>query len=377
MSELTQPSPQPSPANGRGSSRNSGVALLMVLGCLAILTIIAVDMQYNARVDATLAENARDELIAYYNAKAAMEVELAILRAVRQAQAMVQQFLPGVPLPSLVGMVPTECGLISHLITLEDNDAPLPLVGECSAKAIPEKGKIDVNRLGNISDKFRIRTLLSGQLMDPRFDKYFESTASMGEHVTRDELVSYMGDYVDLDNVADGTSGADEDDVYARQKDRYKAKNAPFDSVDELQLVYGVTDEVYDALKNGLTVYPVGGISLTTADLGTIGAVIRQAAVNPTDPLLYGDGMVALLSQIMQMRAIPMAASILNGAALVALAQTVGISLDANKMKDLVDDQTAMDWYTIEATGQSNNVEKRVLTTFNLSANQMVYFREE
>jgi hypothetical protein len=347
------------------------------LSALAVLTIIATDMQYNARIDATLAENARDELIAYYNARAALEVELAILRAIRQAQAMIQQFMPGVPLPNLIGMVPTECSLIAHLITLDDNDDdPLPIVGECSAKAIPEKGKIDVNRLGNVSDKFNIRTLLTGQFLDPRFDRYFENQASVGEHVTRDELVANLGDYTDLDMVKDGSSG-DEDDVYARQKDRYKVKNAPFDSVAELQLVYGVGDDIYEALKTTLTVYPVGGISLTTADIATIAAVIRQCATNPGDPTLYGDPMLTLLTQIMEMRKTPLASAVLNTQGLTALATTVGIALDANKMKSLIDDASAMDWYTIEASGQSNAVEKRVLATFNLAGNQLVYYREE
>lgn len=362
--------------NGERRSKERGIALLVVLSSLAVLTIIATDMQYNARIDATLAENGRDELIAYYNARAALEVELAILRAIRQAQAMVQQFLPGVPLPNLVGMIPTECSLIANLITLQDDDTPLPIVGECSAKAIPEKGKIDVNRLGNVSDKFNIRTLLLGQFLDPRFDRYFENQTSVGEHVTRDELVANLGDYTDLDTVKDGSSG-DEDDVYARQKDRYKVKNAPFDSVAELQLVYGVNDDVYEALKNTLTVYPVGGISLTTADIATVAAVIRQCAVNPRDPTLYGDPMLTLLTQIMEMRKTPLASAILNSQGLTALALTVGIALDSQKMKSLIDDSTAMDWYTIEASGQSNSVEKRVLATFNLAGNQLVYYREE
>ena len=59
------------------------------------------------------------------------------------------------------------------------------------------------------------------------------------------------------------------------------------------------------------------------------------------------------------------------------MALALGISLDAGKLKEMVDDNASLDWYTILATGQVNNVEKRVLATFNLGSNQMVYFREE
>src|SRR5262249_36221134 len=158
--------------------------------------------------------------------------------------------------------------------TLQTGDAPLPIHGECSARAESEKGKIDVNRLGSISEKFRVRTLLAGRFLDPRFDRYFEEENSAGERVTPDELIGYIGDFVDLDNVREGSTGGDEDDIYARQKDRYKAKNAPFDTVAEMQLVYGIGDDLFEDLKSSLTVYPVGGITLATADLATVAAVI-------------------------------------------------------------------------------------------------------
>lgn len=360
----------------RQRDKQGGIALLIVLSAVALLTIISTDIQFNARVDATLAENGRDELVAYYNAKSAIDVELAILRAVRQAQSMLQQMLPGLPIGSLVGMVPVECGLVSQLVTLEDGDKPLPINGECSAKAVAEKGKIDVNRLGNISDKFRIRLLLLGQLSDPRFDHYFEEANANGDRFTREELVQHLGDYVDTDTVRDGTAGSDEDDVYARLKERYRVKNAPYDSVAELQLVFGIDDELFDVLRRVFTVYPVGGVSIATADLATIAAVIRQAAANPTDPGLYGDPMLALLGQISELRKLPLAGAV-NGQALSALALTFGIQLDQQKIRDLTDDSNSLDWYTIEATGQSNAVEKRVTATYNLASNQLVYYREE
>ena len=353
-----------------------GIAILTVLTAVTILTIVATDMQYNARVDAQLAENGRDELIAYYNAKNALEIELGILRALRQAQATLKQFLPNVPLPNLASMLPAECGMLTALITLND-DTPLPLPGECVAKAMPEKGKIDLNRLGSISDKFRVRNLLLGRLLDPRFDRYWEDEHGNGERVSRDELAGFITDYVDLDNVREGSSVGDEDDNYARMRDRYKVKNAPFDSLAEMQMIYGIDDDLFGELEQGFTVYPVGGITLATAELPTVAAVIRQAAVNPNDLALYGPGMELLLTMIVELRALPLGQGILNAATLKTLGAQVGVNLDEQKLKDFVDDNASLDWYTVLATGQMNAVEKRILATFNLATNQMVYFREE
>lgn len=361
----------------RGSgAAERGVALLTVLTAVAILTIIATDIQYNARVDATLAENARDELIAYYNAKNAMEIELGILRAIAQAQATLKQFLPNVPLPNVASMLPAECGLLAAFITLAD-DSPLPLPGECMAKAIAEKGKIDLNRLGSITDQARIQGLLRGRLMDPRFDKYWEEEHGNGERVSREELIGYITDYVDLNTTVEGSASGDEDDHYARMRDRYKVKNAPFDSMAEVQLIFGMDDALFAELEPSITVYPVGDIQLATADLPTIAAVIRQAAVNPNDLGFYGAPMELLLTQIVELRALPLGAGVLNTQVLVTLGRAVGLNLDEQKLKAIVTDKDEMIWYSILATGQVNAVEKRVLATFNLATNQMIYFREE
>lgn len=353
-----------------------GVALLTVLTAVAILTIISTDIQYNARVDAQLAENARDELIAYYNAKNAMEIELGILRAIRQAQATLKQFLPNVPLPNVASMLPAECGMLTAFITLND-DSPLPLPGECMAKAIAEKGKIDINRLVNVGDKTRIQNIIRGRLVDPRFDRYWEEEHGNGERVTREELIGFFTDYVDLDTTRDGSNSGDEDDHYARMRDRYRVKNAPFDSLSEMMLVYGVDDALYGELEQGFTVYPVGGITLTSADMPTIAAVIRQAAVNPNDVGFYGVPMELLLTQILELRALPIGAGLLNSQVLVTLGRAVGLNLDEAKLKDFVDDKESLDWYSVLASGTVNAVEKRIYATFNLATNEMVYFREE
>lgn len=354
-----------------------GVALIAVLSALAVLTILAVNMQYGARVDAKLAYNGRDELIAYYQAKSALELELAMTRAVRQTQGMIQQLIPNAPIGNLLSTFPLQCEFLKQFISVGKEGAPMPVEGDCLAKAISEKGKIDLNMLGSISDKFRTRAILTGRLMDPRFERYFSEENSAGQRVTRDELVGFLTDYVDLDNVKDGSQGSDEDDVYARLKDSFKAKNAPFDSLDEVQLVYGINDDFFAAIKSGITIYPVGGINLGNADLVTIAAIIRQAAKDPADSKLYSEPMYQLLNQIKQARAMPMMQGALNGAVLVTMAQTLGITLDPQKIKDLVEDTVSFDWMTIEAEGQKGNVIKRLKATYNLVSNQIVYYREE
>ena len=76
-----------------------GVALILVLTTIAILTSIGVDFSYGSRVSLRLAENSRDELRAYYLAKSAVNLSRLLLYFQRQIDltggAMARQLLPG------------------------------------------------------------------------------------------------------------------------------------------------------------------------------------------------------------------------------------------------------------------------------------------
>jgi general secretion pathway protein K len=79
-------------------------------------------------------------------------------------------------------------------------------------------------------------------------------------------VIIAMKDWVDEDEVTSGITAnpampfepafGDENYVYDRGPDRYRAKNARPDSLDELYLVAGVTDPFMAAFGKELTVYP-------------------------------------------------------------------------------------------------------------------------
>jgi|GEM_PF-4675545 len=359
------------------TGKRLGVAYLMVITALSVLSIIAYDFQYNAFLDTTLAYNARDELIAYYNAKSALEIQLAVLRTMRQSQAVIGQLMPNVPITQFLKFAPITCSAMKQVMTLAEGGQPLKITGECHAQAVSEKSKIDINRMSTLSDKQRIQGLLLARLLDPRYDHFFEEENAAGQKVTREELVSYISDYTDSDNTREGTTAADEDDIYSRLKDRYKVKNAPFDSLDELQLVFGIDDALFLSLQPSLTVYPVGGVNLAEASYDTIAAIIRQAAKDPNNPMLYGEPMIKLFESIQEVRLLPFSGATLNRSVLANLAQSAGISVDEKKLSEMIDDNQSLDWFMIESEGQVNNVTRKIKTAYNLSNNQLVYYREE
>src|SRR5207244_5238604 len=70
-----------------------GVALILVLTTIAILTSIGVDFSYSSRVSLKLAENLRDETRAEYLAKSAVNLSRLLLHFQKQVDQLGGQVL--------------------------------------------------------------------------------------------------------------------------------------------------------------------------------------------------------------------------------------------------------------------------------------------
>ena len=114
--------------------------------------------------------------------------------------------------------------------------------------------------------------LLAGQLAsfmalvaDRKWDPLFEREDANGVKQSRNELAADLKDWVDEDPQQSAVTGVpsrpfengfgDENYLYDRGPDRYKAKNARFDSLEELYLVAGFSDLHMAAFGDRLTVY--------------------------------------------------------------------------------------------------------------------------
>src|ERR1700738_4000409 len=89
---------------GGGSPSPRGVALILVLTVIAILTSIGVDFSYNSRVSLKLAENARDGMRAYYLARSAVNLSRLLLHYQKQLDGAGAQL--GGALQQVAGTLP-------------------------------------------------------------------------------------------------------------------------------------------------------------------------------------------------------------------------------------------------------------------------------
>jgi len=78
-------------------------------------------------------------------------------------------------------------------------------------------------------------------------------------------LSASIVDWKDNDSELSIPLGSAEDRYYRNLKDSYEAKDADFEILDELLLVRGMTREIFDRIKDFITVYGQGKININTA----------------------------------------------------------------------------------------------------------------
>jgi general secretion pathway protein K len=329
---------------GRGAPH--GVALLMVLLALALMSAIVTDLGANEMIRYRLASNDRDSVKAEALAESGTNLArllLAMQSAVQPCITMVATM--GIPLPAhtfwqlvpldselLKGMTSGELqstfGLdVSH--ALEERRAKME---EAKAEALanfdaekegaglapfepPEGGfgmfdgtfKADVQdeeqkaaslrgwpTTGSPNACFAYAQRLFRVFQPERYDFLFEDRDAQGNHTDRYELVANLYDWTDAnqdstDGRAEVTAwcrgvGGAEDGIYSSG---YKTtpKNAYFDSAAELRLVRGMSDAHLRAFGDQITIYGEGKTNILSAPLSTIESLIYGCA-EPNDPVV-------------------------------------------------------------------------------------------
>lgn len=291
-------------ARARRAGRE-GVALLLSIITIAILGIMVADLAETSTTGFSVAIANRDALRAEYLAKSGLGLTRLVV-----AQ--------GPALARLIGPVYSQAGLNPPSVMPVWNIAPILLrpfcgyaemsatssssfdlasakglddmPGTCDVRAVAENSKINVSDPLHANDDQARRGVMmqlfaaTGGFASPGpYDAFFAHDDADGVVNTRLDTISSIVDWWDMDTQRTSfdpganqvTTGGSEDDPYSRYADRYHAKNAPFDSLEELRLVRGVTDDFWatfvdpepeDMSRRMITVYGSGGVNPNEAD---------------------------------------------------------------------------------------------------------------
>jgi general secretion pathway protein K len=291
--------------SARAASSRRGVALVVVITAIAIISVFVADLIEDTSTEFHVAESERDRLKAEYLAKSGLNLVRLLLgheTELRKIIGPIYQMILGRQPPQLniwdfadrllapfadfksAQAMTDETGIdFSVMQGIKDPGGTFEVI------TVPENSKINLNSplfYGNDMAKnsvaMQLYALMDGSSLESPYDPMFSARDSDGHFSTRLDIVSAMIDWWDTDDQRTSfdpgsktiTSAGSEDDIYSQLPDPYAVKNAPFDSLQELRMVRGVGDDFWatfiedesgDPRKRSVTIYGSGAVNVNNA----------------------------------------------------------------------------------------------------------------
>lgn len=323
---------------GRGS--RSGVAILIVLTCFLFLSMSATEIAGTSLVRIKLSANLRDEARAEALARSGLNFYRLILVAANGLDQKVGNMAnnPLIP-PQMAGMISGDMlwqmvpMINTNLLRMvfvnggdldEDEQAELQaqgglteeerqksmeagggtkpgfldFQGDFMAEVKDETRRINIRNISgrdvaelnaNPAARQVLNLLTGNNTCEAIRNNRPMSTADLEDNtrwlLDRDleslELVSNLADWVDKDSNR-AFPGGNEDALYDSLEEPYRAKNGPFDSLEEVRLVEGWhRDDVWEKYGGQLTVFGDGKVNVNSADCEVLFALLRSTIDPP------------------------------------------------------------------------------------------------
>jgi len=290
------------------------MAILVVVATMMVMTVVVTEITYAAQVRFLVAHHQRDRVQAYWVARSGYNLYRLILAANKDLEKSGMMDMLPEEYQALMGdalwkMIPAlNTGLFRMLLSsggdiddveedlktefqqtgrveLEEGEVEysrfsdknfLEFDGDFSAEVSDHETKINVNLMKNDSGAIQdseegqqLYALMSGEENDLWFRE---------RNLDRWEVIGNLKDWVDADNTRSAGLGGYEDTLYNKLDDPYLTKNAPFDTKEEIRLVEGWQDELFERFGDDITVYGSGKLNLSDLSEQMLGAVIRAGA---------------------------------------------------------------------------------------------------
>jgi general secretion pathway protein K len=297
-------------------ARERGVALVMVLGAIAVLTVMLAEFQEEASAELAAAVAERDQVQAEYFARSAVNLSRLLVAAeptMRQAIA---------PLFMLMKRTPPQLPVWEFsdrlLAAFNDQEASGDFAstlgldmslgknlglkgGRFEVQIVDEDAKLNVNQgAANDFAKVRLARQLMAEFLPPANNPIFEMKDQTGNFHDRGQVCAALIDWADADEAfftCDiGTSAASgsavEDSYYQVLAKPFRRKNAPYDSLEEIHQVRGVSDDFWatfvdpeptDPKKRNFTVWGQGTVNVNSANPMTLWTVVCAGAIKGTE----------------------------------------------------------------------------------------------
>ncbi len=291
----------------------------MVLGAIAIMVVMLAEFQDDAGAEFASATAVRDGVQAEYFARSAVNLSRLLIAAEPTMRSAIA------PLFMLMKRTPPQLPVWEYadrvLGAFNDKEAAQDFAGlggfdlnlgknlglkggRFEVVIVDEDSKINVNMgASNEIAHIRLAKQLMSQMAPLQYNPLFEQRDATGNYNDRLSTCSALIDWADPDEqlfscdvTSAPSSNAVEDGWYQLLAKPYRRKNAPYDSLEELHMVRGVTDDFWatfvdpvptEPKKRQLTVWGQGAVNVNTANALTLFALVCSGAPQAelcTDP---------------------------------------------------------------------------------------------
>ena len=250
---------------------NKGAALMMAIFTMTMLLSVSMDMLFETSVEMQVSSQKVNQVKAYYAAKSGVEISLLRIHIYKKAIAMAGSMLPNKSMLDPIWQTPFAWPpVLPGATSRVDKDEVKNIVKESLMKSqylatIDSEGsKIDINDLASKSKPIAdaARTELN-QILNSRIETD-EAFSSRYRGFDFNRVLNNIADWID-DN-KDSRNGGDKTALYPqRGTNQFIPPNQHFKTLQELHMVEGMNDELFELLEPRITIYGTSGINVNYA----------------------------------------------------------------------------------------------------------------
>lgn len=277
------------------TKKSKGVALILAVTSLMFMVYIASEVSKDSLIEFSVNSQEMNRIKAYYAAKSSLDIALLRVKLFQQASRL--QLPPGFSQQlDQIWKFPFAWPIpVSSEVNAVDKDSIKKLMKESYMDAsythtIEDEGsKIDVNDL--VSPSKVLQEVTRKQILNI-FNQKLESDEAFRKEYQNtqfEDLVNRMTDFMSDKNSS--VSGGDKRQYFSDLGPGYPP-NRGFRTLDEIRLVPGMTDELFQLIQPAITIYGTKAINPNTAskevlkslDSGITDESIAEALARRDDP---------------------------------------------------------------------------------------------
>jgi len=251
-----------------------GIALILVLSTVTIVSVLIVDLNYNSRITYTMANNYKNSKVTFYLAKSSINIALLRIAIVNKLEDLsigqvkippsVIEFIWSIPFMYpfsnemflMLGAGDISMGLKDTIGKINE-EINITKIGSFSHQISGMDNKININIIAKDENNIIKFTELMRNHYNNRIinDEVFALRNPIEDYL---ELINNIIDWIDTDDVS--RNGGSEDTYY--RNSNYKPRNNAIPVLNELHLIEGMNDELFNFIEPLITVYSSNSLNV-------------------------------------------------------------------------------------------------------------------